>query len=61
MPKYVVYVPPEPELPHLAVVIENGEVVACEPVASKREGASLLEEVAEVEPEFLAEARRARN
>ena len=61
MPKYAVYVPPSPDLPHLAVVIENGQIVACELVLSTIEGEALLREVEEIEPDFLAEAARARH
>jgi hypothetical protein len=61
MPRYAVYPPPSPDLPHLAVVIDNGQVVACEPVPSTVEGEALLREVEEVEPQFLTEAGKARH
>ena len=61
MPKYAVYLPPLPGLPHLAVVIDNDQIVACEPVLSRVEGKALLQEVKDSEPEFLAEAAKARH
>lgn len=61
MARCAVYQPPEPGLPHLAVVIAKGKVVACEPVKSAAEGKVLLTEVTRAMPEFIAEAEKARH
>ena len=56
MARCAIYKPPERGLPHLAVVIAKGKVVACEPVKSVAEGKSLLAEVRRSLPQFLEEA-----
>lgn len=40
--KAAVYAPPEPGLPYLAALIWEGEVIACDAVASEMEGQKLL-------------------
>lgn len=62
MVKYGVYIPPTPDLPHLAVVIgRKGQVVACEAVKSMSEGRELLRQIKENLPEFLDEIENRRH
>ena len=55
--KLAIYDPPAPDMPMLAVVVVDGELLACEPVYSKSEGELLLSKVRENLPEFITEAR----
>jgi hypothetical protein len=43
---FAVYNPPSPELPHLAVVLVDDEVVAAEPVQSAEEAEELVQQLA---------------
>ena len=58
--RLAIYGPPDRGLPLLAVVIDDGEVLACEAVKSTAEAETLLEKVRENLPEFVAEARHPR-
>ena len=44
---FAVYDPPSPGLPHLAIVLCDGEVLAAEPVCSAEEGEQLVQHLAE--------------
>jgi hypothetical protein len=59
--KYAIYGPPSLGLPHLAVVIANGKIIACKAVASYAEGNSLLKDVKQSMPEFFEKAGRVRH
>ena len=55
-----IYDPPVKGMPRLAVVIDNGDVLACEAVRSKAEGELLLDRVRENLPAFVEEAKNPR-
>ncbi len=56
--KLAIYDPPDTGLPQLAVVISDGDVLACEVVQSTAEGEFLLEKVRENLAEFVSEAKK---
>lgn len=58
--RFAIYDPPIKGMPRLAVVIGNGDLLACEVVQSTAEGELLLEQVRKNLPQFVEEARRAR-
>ena len=60
IPLLAIYDPPTKGMPRLAVVISNGDVLACEVVQSIAEGEFLLAKVRENLPEFVEEAKRSR-
>ena len=53
-----VYDPPEAGLPHLAVILVDGQSIACEAVDSVEEGEALLRELMRKLPQILEEARQ---
>lgn len=44
---FAVYGPPSPELPNIAVVLSDGEVIIAEPVNSPQEGEQLIRHLSE--------------
>jgi hypothetical protein len=53
-----IYDPPIKGMPRLAIVIRNGDVLACEAVQSTAEGEFLLAKIRENLAEFVEEAKR---
>jgi len=54
----VVYRPPKDGCPYLAVIIVDGRVLACEPVASLAEGQAILDDTVRELPRIIEQAAR---
>jgi hypothetical protein len=53
-----VYHPPKEGCPFLVVIIVDGRVLACEPVASLAEGQAILEQTVRELPRIIEQAER---